>query len=72
MDYHLLTKPLVISIVFSIVGIAILLLSYLVIEKLTPEKSWKEIVQNQNIALAIIFASFILGVSIIIASAIKG
>ncbi len=72
MDYHLLTKPLVISIVFSIVGIAILLLSYVVIEKLTPEKSWKEIVQNQNIALAIIFASFILGVSIIIASAIKG
>lgn len=72
MDYHLLIRPMVISLVFSILGIILLLLAYFAIEKLTPEKSWHEIVKNQNMALAIIFGSFIIGVSIIIASAIHG
>lgn len=72
MDYHLLIRPLVSSILFSSIGILLLLIAYFFIEKLTPEKSWKEIVENKNIALAIIFGSFILGISLIIASAIHG
>ncbi len=43
-----------------------------ILEKLTPEKSWKEIVENKNIALAIVFAAFILGISLIIGLAIHG
>ena len=67
-----LLKPLVNSVVYSFLGFGILLVCYFLLGKLTPEKSWKEIVENKNIALAIVFAAFILGISIIIGLAIHG
>ncbi|CAM3948011.1 DUF350 domain-containing protein [Flavobacterium branchiophilum] len=60
------------SIVFSIVGILILLCTYFIIEKITPENTWKEISQNKNTALAIIVGAFIIGISMIISAAIHG
>ncbi|HHT9079030.1 TPA: DUF350 domain-containing protein [Flavobacterium psychrophilum] len=50
----------------------ILIIAYFIIEKLTPENTWKEISSNNNMALAIVFASFIIGISIIISAAIHG
>ncbi len=60
------------SIIFSVLGIVILFIAYFVIEKLTPENTWHEISKNNNVALAIVFASFIIGISIIISGAIHG
>ncbi|WKW47052.1 DUF350 domain-containing protein [Myroides sp. JBRI-B21084] len=60
------------SVIYSIVGIVILLIAYLIVEKLTPENSWKEIVQNKNIALAIVFAAFIIGIALIISASLHG
>ena len=60
------------TVVFAVVGLGILLLGYVILERLTPEKTWKEIVENKNIALAIIVASLILGISLIISAAIHG
>lgn len=60
------------SIIYSITGIIILLVAYLIVEKLTPENSWKEIVENKNLALAIVFAGFIIGISMIISAALHG
>ena len=60
------------SVVYSLVGIVILLIAYLIVEKLTPENSWKEIVENKNMALAIVFAAFIIGISLIISAALHG
>lgn len=70
MEYFI--RPIIASIVFSILGLIILFLSYFIVEKLTPENTWKEIVQNKNVALAIVFAAFIIGMSIIISGAIHG
>ncbi|MGA9636887.1 DUF350 domain-containing protein [Flavobacterium sp.] len=67
-----LMKPVLNSILFSLLGIFILIIGYLIIEKVTPENTWKEISSNNNIALAIVFASFIIGVSMIISAAIHG
>jgi polyferredoxin len=64
--------PIVNSIFYSFLGIIILLIAYVILEKLTPEKTWQEIVKNQNIALAIVFGAFILGIAMIISSAIRG
>ena len=64
--------PIINSVLFSFLGIIILLIGYFIIEKLTPEKTWKEIVENKNIALAIIFGAFIIGISMIISAAIHG
>lgn len=69
---YLNLHPIVNSVVFSAVGIIILILGYLLIEKLTPENTWKEIVQNKNVALAIVFAALIIGISLIISAAIHG
>ena len=70
MDHYL--NGVIGSILYSVIGIILLLLSYLVIEKLTPEKSWKEIVENKNVALAIVFAAIIIGLSMIISAALHG
>ena len=64
--------PILNSVLYSFLGIAILLFCYLIIEKLTPEKTWHEISKNNNTALAIIFGAFISGISIIISAAIHG
>lgn len=64
--------PVINSVIYSFLGIGILLVCYVIIEKLTPEKTWREISQNRNTALAIIFGAFIIGISIIISAAIHG
>ncbi|NJM79012.1 MAG: DUF350 domain-containing protein [Flavobacterium sp.] len=65
-------KPVVASIIYSLLGFVILLVCYFILEKITPEKSWKEISQNKNTALAIVLGAFILGISFIIGMAIHG
>jgi putative membrane protein len=66
-DFSLLAS----SLVYSALGIFILVISFMVVEKLTPKHSlWKEIVENKNNALAIVASAFMLAVAIIIASAI--
>ncbi len=65
-------KPIIASLIFSALGIVILFIAYFIIEKLTPENTWHEISKNNNVALAIVFASFIIGISIIISGAIHG
>ena len=60
------------SVVYSVIGIVILLITYLIIEKLTPENSWKEILENKNMALSIVFAAFIIGIAMIISAALHG
>ncbi|MGV3695746.1 DUF350 domain-containing protein [Flavobacterium sp.] len=69
---EILLKPIINSVLYSLLGFAILLLCYFILEKLTPENTWKEIVQNKNTALAIVFGAFILGISLIIGFAIHG
>lgn len=65
-------KPIFNSLIFSILGIVILLLAYFLVEKLTPENTWKEIVEKNNVSIAIVFAAFIIGISMIISAAIHG
>lgn len=60
------------SVIYSLIGIFILVISFIILEKITPENIYKEIVQKGNTALAIIAASFIIAVAIIISSAIHG
>jgi len=72
MELELFYKGIIASVIYSIIGVTVLLIAYWIMERLTPEKSWKEIVENKNMALAIVFAAMILRISIIIAAAIHG
>jgi putative membrane protein len=58
------------AIVFAFLGVAIFWISFLVIDRLTPYHLWREIVENQNTALAIVVGAMSLGLCIIIAAAI--
>ena len=63
-------KYILASIVYSLIGIAILGISFYIFEKITPENVWKEIIEKQNIALAIVSAAFMIAIGIIIAAAV--
>lgn len=58
------------SIVFSFIGIIILGLCFWVVERITPENLWKEILEKNNVALAIMAGAFMIAMGIIIGSAI--
>ncbi len=67
-----LIRHLVAAVVFALVGVVVLAGSFYMIAKLSPFCIVKEIEEDQNIALAILVSSVILGLSIIIAAAILG
>ena len=65
-------QHLVLAIVFSFVGLLVFALSFVALDKLTPGNLWHEIIDEHNVALAVIMGACALGVSIIIAAALIG
>lgn len=65
-------KYVVASVAYSLIGIAVLLVCFIIIEKVSPQNLWREIIEKQNIALSIMAAAFMLAIAIIISSAIHG
>jgi putative membrane protein len=57
---------------FAATGIAAAIAGYWVFDKCTPGDLSKEIIENKNLAAAIVAAAVILGVCIIIAAAMLG
>jgi uncharacterized membrane protein YjfL (UPF0719 family) len=64
-------KPIVDSIIYSVLGMVILLVTFYVIHKILPFSMEKEIAEDQNTALGIILASFVIGLALIISAAIR-
>ena len=58
------------ALVFALVGIVIFVATFVVIDKMTPFHLWKEIVDDKNIALAILLGSMSIDLCIIIAAAV--
>jgi putative membrane protein len=65
-------RPVVDSVVYSLLGTVILLGAFAFIERVLPFSLRKEVAEDQNVALGIILGAFILGVSVIISAAIRG
>lgn len=65
-------RTFVASVVYSLLGILMFAVSFLVIRMLAPFSLRKEIEEDQNTALAILIGSVILGLSLIISAAIHG
>ncbi len=47
-------------------------LSFIIIDKITPYDLWQELVEKQNMALAVVVGAMCLGISIIVAAAVVG
>lgn len=63
---------LVVAAVFSLLGLAILGLVWVLLVKVLPFSLRKEMEEDQNVALGIVLGCLILGISLIIAAAIHG
>jgi uncharacterized membrane protein YjfL (UPF0719 family) len=57
-------------VVYSVLGIIIFSLAFIIIDKMTPYDLWREICQERNTALAIMVGAMSIGVCIIIAAAV--
>ena len=58
------------AMVFAALGIAVFSIAFVVLDRLTPYSLWREIVEKQNTALAILIGLVSLGLGVIIAAAI--
>jgi putative membrane protein len=60
------------SLLYSILGVAVFWVSFIIVDKLTPYDLWGEIVEKKNQPLATVVAAMCLGIAIIVAAAIHG
>ncbi len=65
-------ENLITTAVFAGIGLLVFALAFFLMTKIAPFSVRKEIEEDQNVALAIIMAGVIIGVSLIIAAAIHG
>ena len=60
------------TLLYAGVGIVILAISFVVADKLTPGHLWSEIIEKQNVAVAVLTGAIAIGISMIIAAAVHG
>lgn len=66
-----MSNALVNSILYSFLGVAILIVAFVLVEVMTPNHNLrKEILEKQNLAVAVLAGFFMLAIAIIVASAI--
>ncbi len=60
------------TLVFAVIGIILFALAFWLIVKVSPFSTRKEIEDDQNVALAIVIGSVIIGIALIVAAAVHG
>jgi putative membrane protein len=60
------------SLLYSLIGVVILCLTFWIIDKITPYDLWKELIENRNQPLATAVAGMFVAIAIIVAAAIHG
>lgn len=60
------------SILYALIGVAIFWICFVLVDKLTPYRLWDEIVENKNVALAIVVGSMCIAIGMIVAAAVHG
>lgn len=58
------------SVVYSLIGVAIFAIAFLLMERIAPFSLRKELAEDDNIAVGILLGSVVIGLSIIISAAI--
>ncbi|MBX3018179.1 MAG: DUF350 domain-containing protein [Bdellovibrionaceae bacterium] len=65
-------KYIVAALVYSALGIVILVAGFWVFDRLTPGHLWQEIVEEQNTALAIVAGAMAIAMAMIISASLHG
>jgi putative membrane protein len=58
------------ALLFAFIGIIVFVLAFAIIDRMTPYHLWREIVQEKNLALAVLVGAMSIGICIIIAAAV--
>ena len=58
------------SVVYSLIGVVVFAIAFVVMEKLAPFSLRKELEEDDNVAVGIVLGSVVIGLAMIIASAI--
>jgi uncharacterized membrane protein YjfL (UPF0719 family) len=66
MDLHILLN----SLIYAIAGIVIFAIAFVLCDKLTPGELWRELIEKQNMAVAVVAGAIAIGICIIVAAAI--
>jgi uncharacterized membrane protein YjfL (UPF0719 family) len=72
MNWDQLAKTLISTSAFTLLGLVLFAIAFAIIVKITPFSIRKEIEDDQNTSLAILIASVILGIALIVSAAIHG
>ncbi len=59
-------------VLYSLIGIVVFVLSFVLVDKLTPGDLWAEIIERQNVAVSVLAGAVAIGISSIIAAAVHG
>ena len=67
-----LARLIITTLAFSIIGILLFALAFWIIVKAAPFSVRKELEEDQNVALAIVIASVIIGIALVVSAAVHG
>ena len=67
---YLKPAALVGSLVYSVIGVVLVVVAFVIIDKITPYDLWKELIENRNQPLATVVAAFTIAIAIIVAASI--
>jgi putative membrane protein len=68
--FSTLAPNIVAAILFAVLGIATFVAAFWLVDRLTPHDLWKEVIEEQNVAVALLMGLIGLGLAIVIAAAI--
>lgn len=71
-DFALLGKQLVNTLVFTVLGLVLFALAFWLMELVTPFSIRKELEEDQNVAVAIVMAAVVIGISLVLLGALAG
>ena len=60
------------SILFALLGVGVFWLCFVIVDKLTPYDLWDQIIEEKNVALAIVVGAMCIAIGLIVAAAVHG
>ena len=72
MDWQIVLRQLAATLIFSLVGLIVCTVFFIIVVHICPISIRKQIEQEHNVALGVIIGAAIIGIAIVIASAMHG
>jgi putative membrane protein len=69
-NFSALAPNIVAAILFAVLGVSTFVAAFWIVDRLTPYDLWKEVIEEQNVAVAILMGLIGVGLAIVIAAAI--